>query len=356
MYEDKTYENIMADMMESVPDGIDNQEGSLVYLACTKMAALGEDIYEAIAEASDNMMVDSADLEHLIQLGSMMGIPIIGATNAVFKAQFNIAFEIGDEFEHTEQDLTYVVTELIDNDQHIYKVENVDGGTEANAYLGDIEPDEFKDGFETGKLLELLTPGKDEEDEEDYRFRLLNSTDARAYAGNRAYYLQEVGEIQGVGSVIASRVTATDHNVEILFLDDKGGIPSPELVAQVQKIVDPTLDGEGYGLAPIGAKVKVLTPVADALGVTATIQMEPGKELSDIKAQLDAAVTSYFAELAGNWDDSASGLVVRIAKIESKLIDVPGVVDISNLKIAGTAGNKTLEPYHIPVKGDFVWS
>ena len=236
------------------------------------------------------MMVDSADLEHLIQLGSMMGIPIIGATNAVFKAQFNIAFEIGDEFEHTEQDLTYVVTELIDNDQHIYKVENVDGGTEANAYLGDIEPDEFKDGFETGKLLELLTPGKDEEDEEDYRFRLLNSTDARAYAGNRAYYLQEVGEIQGVGSVIASRVTATDHNVEILFLDDKGGIPSPELVAQVQKIVDPTLDGEGYGLAPIGAKVKVLTPVADALGVTATIQMEPGKELSDIKAQLDAAL------------------------------------------------------------------
>ena len=52
MYEDKTYENIMADMMESVPDGIDNQEGSLVYLACTKMAALGEDIYEAIAEAT----------------------------------------------------------------------------------------------------------------------------------------------------------------------------------------------------------------------------------------------------------------------------------------------------------------
>ena len=63
-----------------------------------------------------------------------------------------------------------------------------------------------------------------------------------------------------------------------------------------------------------------------------------------------------FRSLAGNWNDSASGLVVRIAKIESKLIDVPGVVDISNLKIAGTAGNKTLEPYHIPVKGDFVWS
>ena len=116
MYEDKTYENIMKNMMESIPNGIDNQEESLVYLACTKMAALGEGIYEAIAETNDNMMVDSADLEHLIQLGSMMGIPIIGATNAVFKAQFNIAFEIGDEFEHTEQDLTYVVTELIDND------------------------------------------------------------------------------------------------------------------------------------------------------------------------------------------------------------------------------------------------
>ena len=38
MYEDMTYEKIMEQMMENMPDDVDTSEGSLLFNACAKQA------------------------------------------------------------------------------------------------------------------------------------------------------------------------------------------------------------------------------------------------------------------------------------------------------------------------------
>ena len=357
MYENKTFENIMNDMLEEVEgEDIDKSEGSLVWNAVAKMAMQLEEAYEAISDVYDNIMVDTMDLEHLIAFGGEIGIPIKEATPAIFRVQTNCEFEEGDSFEHTEQDLSYTIVEIEDAENHIYVVECDDEGTEANKYLGEIEPEEYKEEFETGELIELVTPGVDEEEEEVYRDRIMNSWEERSFAGNRAYYVSEVGNLDGVGAVKAVRVTEPLATVKVCILNDEYDAPSAELIAEVQEAVDPEdSTGEGNGMAPIGAKVKILGATVQTINVTATLALASGVTLADIASQLTNAIDSYFNELATTWE-SKTGQVVRRARIESGIVAIEGVEDVSAITLNGSSGNIDIGEFVFPKKGTCTWN
>lgn len=53
------------------------------------------------------------------------------------------------------------------------------------------------------------------------------------------------------------------------------------------------------------------------------------------------------------WADN-DYLVVRISQIESRIMAIQGVIDISGTKINGNAANLTLTPFEIPVFGVLV--
>lgn len=56
----------------------------------------------------------------------------------------------------------------------------------------------------------------------------------------------------------------------------------------------------------------------------------------------ETAVQSYFAELSRAWADTDT-LVIRVSQIETRILGVPGVIDITNTKINGSATNLSLE-------------
>lgn len=349
MYEEKTYANIMSEMMASAPDGIDTSEGSLLWNACSKMAAIVEGIYEGMADVYDNILCDTQDLDHLIASGGECGVPIIEATNAQFTAKFNLAVELGTRFEHTEQDLTYYVLALIDDTAHTYTVECEDEGSEANQYLGYIEPIEFLEGFETGELTELTASGEDQEDEDTYRYRRLNSFETRPFAGNRAYYKQEIGQIDGVGAVKVERVTSSQTTVKATILSAAYKAPTSALVAAVQAAVDPT-SGDGSGIAPIGAQVTVYGATENTITVQVTITYKSGYSSASIDSYVKAAIDQYFAELGQEWADSDQ-LVVRRSQVENRIMDIEGVLDVTACTLNSQSGNVTLTAYQVPVRG-----
>lgn len=356
MYDEKTFENIMADMMEEVEgEDIDKSEGSLIWNAVAKMALQLEEAYEAIADTYENLMVDTMDLDHLVAFGSEIGIPIVEATPAIFKAQTNCEFELGDVFEHTEQDLSYTITDVIDEEEHIYRLESDDPGAEANKYLGDIEPEEYKEEFETGELLELLVEGTEEEEEELYRERLINSWGTRAFAGNRAYYIEEISELDGVGAVKCERVSSSQTTVMITILNSSYGAPSQTLIDEIQEQVDPTTSpGEGNGIAPIGARVTITGASERTIAIEGTLVLADGIQYEDIKSALNAAVDTYFTELAEAWQKT-NGQIVRTSLIETKLIAVEGVEDITSITLDGLADNVNLTAYEIAKRGETTW-
>ena len=65
---------------------------------------------------------------------------------------------------------------------------------------------------------------------------------------------------------------------------------------------------------------------------------------------MKAAIQTYFDELVHTWAD-VDGLVVRVSQVETKVLNVAGVIDITGKKINGGTANISLSENAIPVLG-----
>ena len=59
---------------------------------------------------------------------------------------------------------------------------------------------------------------------------------------------------------------------------------------------------------------------------------------------------NYLLELRKNWANQAN-TVVRISQIETRILQIEGIVDIQNTKINNSASNLTLTEYQVPIFG-----
>lgn len=365
LYDDRTYENLKAEMQNDLSDDIDQQEGSLVDISLGKQATRLEEAYENLDYVYGNMFVDTQDREHLIESGAEAGLPIREGTQAVVLATVNCEVDIGVVFTALDSEYNYEVTEYYGRIDHEttddegeevtlsyyqYKLTAEDVGVEPGSYAGDIEPTEFIDGFEEGWIVSLVTAGTDEEDTEDYRERRLQWFQTKPCAGNRAYYKETLHGLDNVGAVKMKRRQAGSSYVEIYILDANYGVASADLIAAVKAAVDPTAyTGEGYGLAPIGHQVTIYSATAVTINVAMTLTLESGLVYADVKDAIEAACAAYLKELRQEWEDE-SNLIVRISGFETKILAVEGVQDVS-LTLNGSASNVTLTTYQVPVLG-----
>ena len=63
---------------------------------------------------------------------------------------------------------------------------------------------------------------------------------------------------------------------------------------------------------------------------------------------IDEAISNYLLELRKSWADNPY-LVVRISQIETRLLNIKGIVDIANTKLNGASENLTLGKYEVPM-------
>lgn len=352
MFEEMTFENIMSTMMEDMPDGLDTSEGSLIYHACAKCAARLEEAYTELSRLNDNMYPDTADLEHLILFGQERGVYIEDATAAIFEAQFNTAVEIGTEF--SGDDYNYIVTELIDDVEHRYRLECEEDGSEPNGWLGELMCLDDVEDLETAVLTKLLVEGKDEEDEESYRMRLLESFEIQPFAGNRAYYKQEINAIDGVGGAKIYRKNSGGA-IDIVIIADDYSVPSAELIEKVQEQIDPA-KGNGDGVAPIGHEVTISAVSAIIINLKATVVCDEGYTIEGLQSQIEESVDNYLLSLRKKWANETAGIAVRKAGVENAIYNLEGVQDVQNVLLNDVEENISLQDTEVPVRGSVICS
>lgn len=68
-----------------------------------------------------------------------------------------------------------------------------------------------------------------------------------------------------------------------------------------------------------------------------------------MESAVSDAMSAYFLELAKSWADNEGALVVRISQVESRLLDVEGILDVGNAYINSQNANYTLPENSIPV-------
>ena len=87
------------------------------------------------------------------------------------------------------------------------------------------------------------------------------------------------------------------------------------------------------GMAPIGHDVTVTTSTPLNISVAATITLEAGVSFAIVEPQIEAAISEYISSI------KFSDTLLYIARLTAVMLDVDGVLDVSDVTINGDNAN-----------------
>lgn len=346
MYEDITYESILARMLAQIPSNMDKREGSLIYDALAPCAIELQLMYLELDVILSETFGDTASREYLIRRALERGMSPTPATYAFLRGVFDMDLALGTRF--SCGDLNYVVTELLSAQEYMLQCETL--GVVGNRTFGKLVPIDYVQGLTYAELTDLLIPGEDEEDTEEFRTRYMASFQTKAFGGNIQDYLDTTNAIAGVGTTKVTPIWNGGGTVKLCILDSEYRQASDELLQLVQQYIDPTQDGYGVGTAPIGHVVTVTTVAEITINITTSIVYDGGYSFDVIQSTLETSLDTYLQTLRQQWAEQ-SQLTLRIAQIEALVMGLLGVVDIGNTRLNGVNGNLVLAEEEIPVLG-----
>lgn len=404
LFEDRTYEYLLANAMARISPALDKREGSMAHNSIAPAMAELAQLYIGLDFVFTATYIATAPREYLIERAKNRGLAPKAASAAVFRAEFNMDVPIGTRF--SCEDLNFIVVSRIENNMDTstrlsYRVDCETAGSAANNSTGALIPIEYIDGLTSANLVELLIPGDEEEDTEVFRQRILTAMQSQAFGGNQADYKAKVLDIDGVAAVkvhpvwngdtppsafipseavqnwfnngmegisnsdakewitavynaASNKKLTVGGTVLLVIMAADNSAPSQTLIDNVQTAIDPTQNaGEGMGLAPIGHVVKVVGVKCTPINVSTKLTFAAGSTWENAKTSVEAAIDNFFNELADSWENNTN-LVVRVSQLESRILSECSafVTDISDTELNGVAANITLGEDCIPVRGE----
>lgn len=364
MFEEKTFENILSDLLEYVSDrypDLDTREGSIIYTSLAPIALELETAYHEMEMILEETFFETASKEYLIKHGDQMGVPLNEATCGHFEGEFDVDLEIGSRFNLDKFNYN-VIGKLSDptteRPYYIFELVCETEGTEPNDYLGDLTPITFIDGdLSHAKLTSVIIYGEDEEETEEYRYRLQIHTKNPPIDGNVAQYNEWLDDYDGVGKYTVTPCWNGVNTVKLTILDSDNNVVdtsiSGNLVNKVQTYFDPPTEtinddvtaanypqgrGMGNGQAPIGAIVTVNTatevPVIVACGVKSKNKQISFEKIMD-------TIDNYLKSIA--LEKTTIGYMPISAEIY-KLDDVEEITTLS-ITVNGTTMDTNVTPF-----------
>lgn len=356
--EEYTFNRIMQRKLSMIPKGLDTREGSVLWNTLAPNSMEIANLYELMRINQQNQYPDTADRPNLIRLAKLRGLTPYPATPTVISAKFysNIALETpynptsGDTYYAQDTLQVYTVTTQISDGE--WRLEANVPGENGNTVSGNLIPTVSTRGFAGAIFKEILIYGEDEESTESLRQRYMESLNSKAYAGNKAFYRDYTEGYPGVGSCRVYRAyQGVGGHVGLCITDSEYGVPSEDLVEQVQDYIDPSQSqGEGIGVAPIDHIVTVFAVEAVPINVNLNLTCIEGTKWEEIKPSVQIVIEKYFKELAESWADE-SFVIVRSSQIVSRVLDVSAVIDVTYCAINGSTANIQLQDNQIAELG-----
>ena len=340
---------------EQFPE-LDTREGSLIYSALAPAAVELSRLYAALQFALEMSYADTASRDYLIRRAAERGIRPFPATAAVIEAVFepeDIVVPLGTRFRANA--MIYTMSGRSAEGNPLLMAQSA--GAEGNASGGRLVPVDLVEGLRAASIGALAVPGRDVEDTEVFRARYIESHRAQSFGGNIAAYREKVLAMDGISGVRVFPVPDGPGTVRVAVLAADYRPPSTTLIATVQETLDPlTMGGEGRGWAPIGHRVTVVGAVALPIAVATTLQVVSGADRAVVEDAAWEVIGAYFLELGAAWD-RGDVLTVRLSQIDTRLLDIPGVLDVADTALNGQRGNLPLGGLQVPqLEGLSLWN
>ena len=377
-YLDKyTFKYLMESALDNVPDSLDKREGSIIYDALAPACYELAEYYMELKKILENTFASTASNEYLDLRVAEQGLKRYAASYVVKRGDFLTSsgnpavIPIGSRFSVISDtlNLNYEVTEAYLDEfgaviPGAYRMTCEEIGTRGNSYTGPLIPITFIPNLKTATLSDLLVPARDEETDDELKDRYFLTVNNKPFGGNLAQYDEELKGIDGVGEVQIYPVWNGGGSVKLSVIDAEYNIITNDFIATLQNMIDPTPQGTGLGLAPIGHTVTITTPTEKIIDITATVVLESGYTLGQVTPLIEDAIESYLLELREIWgisdDLNNYALAVYIARINAAVLGVAGIANITGTTINGLASDLILiqdaTTQELPVLGTVIMS
>lgn len=379
MFEHKTFEAILGDMLSYVSDrnpDLDTRDGSMIYTALAPIALELETAYHEMNMILEETFLETASKEFLIKHGEQIGIDLNEATYGHFKGEFDVDVEVGSRFNLDKFNYNVInkLSSPTDSNPY-YTCELVceTAGSEPNGCFGDLTPITYVANISHAKLVSAIIYGEDEEETEAYRYRIQTHIRNPAIDGNVNQYNEWLDDYDGVGKYRVIPCWNGQNTVKLVVLNPEQKSASTELITQVQNYFDPPTEtindnvsdasypqgrGMGNGKAPIGAVVTVDTVTEVPVAIGATITLKNGyTSLIGVRE----SVKKYFNSLALN-KNTISYLAISAAIYNAESVEditslFVGVKDVTMGVGSNYVKSVTLEDNEIPVlnEDECIW-
>lgn len=371
-----SYREILDAMLGEVSDTLDKREGSLIQTALGPLAWYLEGLALKLAQVQRAAYAETAEGEDLDLLAATRGLTRRAAVAAVRQGTFNVAIPDGSLFRTVNGDssVLFMSSEQISTSGglYVYRMTCQTPGVIGNSYSGNITPVTAIAGLTTAVLGTIIVEGADQESDNALRLRYVASFDTAPYGGNISEYRQAILAIPGVGAVQVYPANQYHGGGTALcsIVNADFGPASPALVKTVQDIICPPEDGQtapspnGYGIAPVGAAVDIVSATAVTINVSCRIIFASGVEdgLTSYGDEIRAAVAEYIHSVAEDWGKALVSnrisypVTVYASRIIYAILTVPEVASVADLTINGAAGDLTLTEtaalQQVPVLGE----
>ena len=371
-----SYREILDAMLGQVDSGLDKREGSLIQTALGPLAWYLEGLALTLSNVQKAAYAETAEGEDLDLLAATRGLTRRAAVAAVRQGSFNVAIPEGSLFRTVNGDssVLFVSGEQISTSGglYVYRMTCQTPGVIGNSYSGNLTPVTAIAGLTTAVLGTIITEGADQESDAALRVRYVASFDTAPYGGNISEYRQAILAISGVGAVQIYPANQYHGGGTALcsIVNADFGPASSALVKTVQDIICPPEDGQtapspnGYGIAPIGAAVDIVSATAVTINVSCRIIFASGVEdgLASYGDEIRAAVAEYIHSVAEDWGKALVSnritypVTVYASRIIYAILTIPEVASVADLTINGTSGDLTLTEtaalQQVPVLGE----
>ena len=371
-----SYREILDAMLGEVSDTLDKREGSLIQTALGPLAWYLEGLALTLSNIQKAAYAETAEGEDLDLLAATRGLTRRAAVAAVRQGSFNVAIPEGSLFRTVNGDssVLFVSGEQISTSGglYVYRMTCQTPGVIGNSYSGNITPVTAIAGLTTAVLGTIITEGADQESDNALRARYVASFDTAPYGGNISEYRQAILAIPGVGAVQVYPANQYHGGGTALcsIVNADFGPASSALVKTVQDIICPPEDGQtapspnGYGIAPIGAAVDIVSATAVTINVSCRIIFASGVEdgLASYGDEIRAAVAEYIHSVAEDWGKALVSnritypVTVYASRIIYAILTIPEVASVADLTINGASGDLTLTEtaalQQVPVLGE----
>lgn len=363
MFEDYTYEMLLAEVLANAPSGVDTRQGSIFYDAVSGILIKIAKLYTDLELVFELTQIDTTTGEYLDTKASEYGITRHSATCT----QYHFSYT-GTEPDTGERFFTggayFVLKEGSDGALYLQAETAGTSGNNVQAGTPAIPVNNIQ-GLTSATFGEIREYGTDDETDDALRLRLREKIASPTENGNKQHYKTWCESFEGVGRARITALWNGPNTVKAVLINPLGLPCSEALVKSVQDYIDPATkgytaevdgktyvvgDGLGNGVANLGAHFTATAADETVINVEFTAELVSGATVDDAVEEMTEALTAYLRELVLTAESEDT--VVRLSSVGALIAGLNSILDYSDLKINGDTEKVTPGEDNVPVTGE----